>query len=129
MEKIFDPVRKKYVKLTPEEQVRQTIIRYLVEKLKYPLTHISVEKELSNYIKQRADIVVYNKKFEPKLIIECKAPTVKLNGKIFEQLLAYSSAANFEYLILTNGKEFIICKIQNNKCNFKQRNFPDFNSL
>jgi hypothetical protein len=76
---IFDPIRKKYIVLTPEEQVRQNILAYLVEHKNYPINNIAVEKQIKVSGKNRRfDIVIYDKEFVPIVLIECKQPDVQL---------------------------------------------------
>jgi len=125
---IFDPIRKKYVKLTPEEWVRQQFINYLIHFLNYPITHFAVEKKIKNYKSQRPDIVIYNKNFQPAMLIECKAPSVKIDDNVFKQIIAYATAENFSYLIITNGIKTAICKIQRNSCAFLKK-IPNFTTL
>ena len=80
---IFDGIRKKFIILTPEEWVRQHVINYLVLDKNYPVSHLSVEKQLKlhNTVK-RYDIVVYNRTGEIELIVECKAPNIKISQDV-----------------------------------------------
>lgn len=101
---IFDPVRKKWLILTPEEWVRQNIIQFLLFKQKYPLSLISVEKEIKLAdLKKRYDIVVYNRQTQPWMIIECKEMNVALSEKTMEQILRYHISVPAKYLVITNG--------------------------
>ena len=103
-EEIFDPVRKKWLILTPEEWVRQNIIQFLLLKQKYPLPLISVEKEVKLAdLKKRYDIVVYNRQTQPWMIIECKEMNVTLSKKTMEQILRYHISVPAKYLVVTNG--------------------------
>lgn len=108
--KVFDEIRRKWLQLTPEEWVRQHLINYLVKEKKYPISLISVEKELVlNDTKKRYDIVVYSKSLEPIIIIECKAPEVNLSEKVLEQALRYNLVLKVPYLMISNGlNDFII---------------------
>ncbi len=100
---IFDEVRKKWVRLTPEEWVRQNFLQYLIQTKKYPPALMAVEKEfILNDLKKRCDIVVY-KNAMPWMIVECKETTVLLEDKVLEQILRYNMALPSEYLIITNG--------------------------
>jgi len=109
---IFDFIRKKFVLLTPEEWVRQNFLRYLIEEKKYPATLIAVEKEFKlNNLSKRGDAVVYNKSGKPFLIIEFKAPEVKINQKVFDQIARYNMKLNVDYLIVSNGIQHFGCKI------------------
>ena len=103
--KVFDPIRKIYCSLTPEEEVRQKMLYYLVEQKKYPAGLIAVEYSIKvNNLPKRCDIVVFNKEAKPKMIVECKAESVPITQKVLEQAVRYYSGLNAEYLVLTNGK-------------------------
>ena len=109
-------IRKKKIILTPEEWVRQHYINYLSEDLLYPLSLISVEKELIYFgLKKRWDIVVVNKLFEPIILVECKAPNIKLNQEAHKQVFSYQNKLNCEYIVLTNGIEHINWKVELSK--------------
>jgi len=101
-------IRKKKIILTPEEWVRQHYINYLSEDLLYPLSFISIEKELIYFgLKKRWDIVVVNNLFEPIILLECKAPNIKLNQEAHKQVFSYQNKLNCEYIVLTNGIEHL----------------------
>ena len=103
--KVFDPIRKIYCTLTPEEEVRQKMLYYLVEQKKYPAGLIAVEYSIKvNGLPKRCDIVVFNKDAKPKMIVECKAELVPITQKVLDQAIRYYSGLNAEYLVLTNGK-------------------------
>lgn len=100
---IFDEIRKRWVRLTPEEWVRQNFIQYLIQIKKYPAPLLSVEKEIKlNDLKKRCDIVVF-KDSEPWTIVECKAGDVHLTEQTVQQILAYNITLKTKYLIITNG--------------------------
>jgi hypothetical protein len=121
---IFDIVRKKYILLTEEEWVRQHCIHYLINFKNYPLTLLSVEKSLIvNGMNRRTDIVVYGKNDTlPKLIVECKAPHIELNNNVFDQIAQYNLPLKVEYLLVTNGINHYMCKINFDNLSF---NFLD----
>ena len=99
-------IRKKKIILTPEEWVRQHYINYLSSYLLYPLSFISVEKELNYFgLKKRWDIVVYNNLFNPIILVECKAPNIKLNQEALKQVFTYQNKLNCEFIVLSNGIE------------------------
>ena len=103
--KVFDPIRKIFCALTPEEEVRQKMLYYLVEVKKYPAGLIAVEYSIKvNALPKRCDIVVFNKDAKPKMIVECKAELVPITQKVLDQAIRYYSGLNAEYLVLTNGK-------------------------
>ena len=109
---IFDKIRKKYVVLTPEEWVRQNFVTYLLEEKKYPLSLIAVEKEVTvNKLKKRFDILVFNKKGNHSIIVECKSPKIKITQDSFDQIARYNLTLNAEFLIVTNGINHYYCKL------------------
>ena len=109
---IFDIVRKKYVALTPEEWVRQNFISWLIQELKYPASHIAIEKKLLlNELKKRFDAVVFNKDNKPAMLIECKAPEIKITQRTFEQAARYNMVLKLKYLVVTNGLDHYCCEI------------------
>ena len=101
---IFDIVRKKYVVLTPEEWVRQHIVHYLIEEKNYPISLICIEKKVTvNKLTKRTDILVFNTKGCPHIIVECKAPSIKISQDAFDQIARYNLKLEANYLIVTNG--------------------------
>lgn len=103
---VFDPVRKKWLVLTPEEHVRQYFIYYLKERLQYPLSLIAVEKKImAGSMPKRFDIVVYNRNHTPWMLVECKAPEVPITEYTLNQLLQYHRAMPCNYWVLTNGHQ------------------------
>lgn len=103
-EMIFDGFRKLWVRLSPEEWVRQNFLQYLVQIKKYPASLIAIEKEivLGELIK-RFDILVYDKDHKPWMMIECKAMEISLNEKVLEQVLRYNISVPVPYMVITNG--------------------------
>ena len=101
---VFDPLRKKYVKLTPEEEVRQKVLYLLVEHLGFPPGLIAVEYSVKvNGLDKRCDAVVFGKDATPTMIVECKASSVKITQDTLEQAVRYYSALHPQYLLLYNG--------------------------
>ncbi len=101
---IYDPFRRKYVALTPEEWVRQHFLNYLAEVLKYPKGLIQVEAGFRlNSMLRRADILVHDRAGQPVLIVECKAPEVKISQAVFDQVINYNFSYGVKYLVVTNG--------------------------
>jgi hypothetical protein len=101
---ILDLLRKKWLPLTPEEWVRQNFIQSLVQIHAYPSSLIAMEKEIQlGELKKRFDILVYDKLHQPWMMIECKAPSVDLNEKVFNQLLRYNIAVPVSFMLITNG--------------------------
>lgn len=109
---IFDIIRKKYVALSPEEWVRQHIVHYLITIKRYPKSLIAVEKQITiNTLTKRFDILVFNNKGFPELIVECKAPTIKITQTAFDQTARYNLKLKAEYLMVTNGMQHYFCKL------------------
>jgi hypothetical protein len=101
---IFDEVRKKHLVLTPEEWVRQHFIQFLVVVKKFPKSLIQIEGGLSlNKLQKRTDIVIFNNQGQRIMVIECKAPAVKITQSVFDQAARYNSVHKTKWLVVTNG--------------------------
>jgi hypothetical protein len=110
---IFDPVRKRWVLLTPEEWVRQNFINYLTVSKKYPAALIAVEKEIKlGELKKRCDIVVYKDSL-PYMIVECKEMNVPLDEKVLQQAQRYNITLRVPLLVITNGSHTIAFEHKN----------------
>ncbi|MCG8858712.1 type I restriction enzyme HsdR N-terminal domain-containing protein [Tenacibaculum finnmarkense] len=125
---IFDNLRKKYLVLTPEEWVRQHFVRFLMEEKKYPATLIAIEKQLIiNNLKKRTDIVIFSSDGTPNIIVECKAPKIKIAQDTFDQIARYNLKLNANYLIVTNGLEHYFCQLdKENETYIFLRGIPDY---
>ena len=123
---IFDTIRKRWLVLTPEEWVRQNILLFLLLQKKYPSSLISVEKEIKlAELKKRYDIVVFDRKTLPWMIIECKEMNILLSEKTLEQALRYHISVPSKYLIITNGSHCFGFEKRDGR--FTETNiFPDF---
>ena len=118
---IFDEIRKKFIILTPEEWVRQHVILYLLEEMKYPKSMINVEKVLKvNDLRKRYDGVVFNPDGSIFLLIECKAPEIKIGQLTFDQIARYNMTLKADYLMVTNGLNHYFCQMdyENEKYHF-----------
>ena len=115
---IFDEIRKKYIKLTKEEWVRQNCINFLVKEKKFPQILINLEKTLKiNKLSKRYDIVVHNSDGSIKLLVECKSPEIKITQKTFDQIAIYNMSLKADLLMVTNGINHYYCKIDyKNQC-------------
>lgn len=103
---VFDPIRKKWLVLTPEEHVRQYILAYMTDKLQYPTGLMAVEKRITvGKLQKRFDIIVYNREHKPWMLVECKAPEVPISAQTLHQLLSYQQTTQCEYWVLTNGHQ------------------------
>ena len=108
---IFDAFRRKFVKLTPEEWVRQHFARYLVEEKDYAASLMALEMNMNfNRLTYRADIVVYNRQASPVMIVECKAPDIGIRQDHFDQIIRYNMHLKVQYLTVTNGIEHYCCR-------------------
>jgi hypothetical protein len=109
---IFDNLRKKYMVLTPEEWVRQHFVQFLIEQKKYPASLIALEKQLTlNNRKKRTDILVFNKEGNHDIIVECKAPKIKITQATFDQIARYNLKLKANFLVVTNGLDHFYCKM------------------
>ena len=112
---IFDILRKNFFLLTPEEWVRQHVIHFLVSTQDVSVNLIGIEKKIMiNKMTKRFDLVVFNNKGNPKLLIECKAPSIKVDKKVFDQTAIYNKQLNSEFLMITNGLSHLYFKCNNN---------------
>jgi len=129
--KIFDDVRKKYIALTPEEWVRQHIVRYLIKEKNYPGSLFAIETGTKyNRMAKRTDIVVYNPDGHVVLLIECKAPGVAINQNPFNQIAMYNKELRGKFLIVTNGISHYCCEMDyvNGDHKFLE-DIPDYDSI
>ncbi|MES2619155.1 MAG: type I restriction enzyme HsdR N-terminal domain-containing protein [Bacteroidota bacterium] len=107
--RIFDIVRKKYVVLTPEEWVRQHVIHYLIEEKGYGEGLIAVEKAVKyNNLSKRFDVYVANNDGSPHILVECKAPSVKLSNATLQQAGMYLKELKARYVFITNGIQHLM---------------------
>ncbi|PWG04852.1 type I restriction enzyme HsdR N-terminal domain-containing protein [Polaribacter aquimarinus] len=125
---IFDNLRKKYLVLTPEEWVRQHFVLFLINEKKYPNSLIAIEKQLViNNQKKRTDILVFNKKGKHDIIVECKAPSIKITQDTFDQIARYNLKLKANYLIVTNGLSHFYCKMDfENQTYVFLKEIPDY---
>ena len=124
-DQIFDPLRKSWVVLTPEEWVRQNFIQYLIQIKNYPSTLIAIEKTIQlGELKKRFDIIVY-KNDSPWLLIECKEANVPITEKTLEQILQYQQVVEADFLVMTNGHTTYGARIETGKLHYLQ-SLPDY---
>ena len=109
---VYDVLRKKYVSLTPEEWVRQHFVWYLIEERGIPASWCVVESKLVfNSMTCRSDILVRNRQGEPAMVVECKAPSVKLSERVIGQVVKYNWTLKARYVVITNGLRHIACSL------------------
>ena len=128
---IFDALRRRWVKLTPEEWVRQHLVRYLIEEKGFPASLIAVERSLRfNQQDFRADVVVFSTEGKPLLVVECKAPEVKITQKVFDQIVRYNFEFQVDFLIVSNGMTHFCCKIDKGNLAYEfLQEIPDFKEI
>ena len=129
--KILDIWRRKFVALTPEEWVRQHFIHFLIEHKGYPSALMANEVALSCGNKQlRADTVLYDRDLNARMIIEYKAPTIKITKRVFEQVTAYNFLLHVDYLIVSNGLTHYCCKMNyENNSYMLLTSIPDYKDI
>ena len=109
---IFDPIRKTFVVLQPEEWVRQHVVQFLLQEKNYPRSHINVEKKLTvNQLVKRYDIVVFHPDGSIAILVECKAPDQPITQEVFDQIARYNLGLKADFLMLTNGFEHYYCRM------------------
>lgn len=128
---IFDILRKKYIALTPEEWVRQHFVHFLVEHKGYPAALMANEIQLKVGGKTlRADSVLYSRELKPRMIIEYKAPHIPITQKVFDQISIYNMLLHVDYLVVSNGLQHYICKMDyNDKKYLFLEDIPDYKDL
>ncbi len=101
---VFEAIRKTWLVLTQEEWVRQNFVHYMIKELAYPSTLIALEKEIYlGELKKRFDILVYDSRHQPWMLIECKAPDIALSENAVHQVLRYHITLPVPFIIITNG--------------------------
>ena len=109
---VYDPIRRKYIVLQPEELVRQLVVQYLVLEKKYPLSRIRVEMGLTiNELSKRCDVLIFDKNAAPFLLVECKSIHVPVDQAVFDQIARYNLKFKVPFLITTNGLTTFCCKM------------------
>ena len=117
---LFDEIRKKTIIITPEEWVRQHFVQYLINQKKYPRSLIKLEGGLKlNTLQKRTDIVVFNSSGERILMVECKAPSVTIDQKTFDQIARYNMVHKVSLLAVSNGLQHYYCTIDHKKCAYQ----------
>jgi len=128
---IFDSLRKKFVRLTPEEWVRQNFVQFLVTEKKYSPGLITVEALVKvNNNPQRADLVVFDRSGLPALAAEFKAPGVKISQQTFDQIVRYNMQLKVKFLIVSNGMDHFCCSIDYTENTYAYLpEIPDFSNI
>ncbi len=128
---VFDEIRKKQIIITPEEWVRQHFVQYLINQKNYPKSLIKLEGGLTLHgLAKRTDIVVFNRDGQKTLLIECKAPSVNISQKVFDQVARYNMVHRVNYIAVSNGLNHVYCHIDiNNKQYSFIEELPDYKQL
>jgi len=127
---VFDPIRKKYFVLTPEEWVRQHVIHFLIHEKGYPASLMAVERTVEG-TQKRFDILIFTQGAgAPWVIIECKRASQKLSQATLNQIGRYNMSLNVPYLMVTNWENWMVAKVDKEKKSFKfLKGIPDYVSL
>ena len=128
---VFDPLRKKFVKLTSEEWVRQHMVNYLTVHRNFPSSLIGIEVPVKyNLLRKRSDIVAFDRNGDPLLLVECKATSVTLTQDVFYQIAMYNRALSGKYLVVTNGLVHYCCQMDRTGSRWIYLDeIPDFNQI
>ena len=128
---IFDPVRRKFVALTPEEWVRQHFVNYLITDKGYPKELLANEVPLKlNGTPKRCDTVAYNRFLTPLMIVEYKAPHIEITSSVFDQIVRYNMVLHVRYLAVSNGISHFCCKIDYENLTYSfLEGIPEYNVL
>src|SRR6056297_2274258 len=112
---IFDEIRKKFLLCTPEEWVRQNLVRFLVEEKQIPAGMIALEKQIRVHgLQRRYDAMVHDRNGKPLMLVECKAPEVKITQNVFQQIAEYNISFGVPYLFVSNGLKHYVCHVDTN---------------
>ena len=117
---VFDPIRKKWLVALPEELVRQLLVQYLIKERSYNAQRIAIERQLIVHEKIfRCDALIFDQGMQPQMLIECKAPTVKLTQAVFQQVANYNYPLQVPYLLITNGIAAYCCQLDHEHSQYK----------
>ena len=130
---IWDPLRKKEVALTPEEEVRQWCIGVLNASMDVPLHMMMSEASFKLGDKKfRADILVYDRNLRPMVVVECKRPEVELSDDVLDQAIRYNMVLEVRYILITNGKRTValVRRSEEGKVGYELTgNLPSYNEM
>ncbi len=128
---IFDPLRRKYVSLTPEEWVRQHFVHYLISEKGYPASLMANEAMIRlNSLTKRCDTVVYDNSLRPVVICEFKKPDIEITQQVFDQVVRYNIVLKVKYLIVSNGMSHYCCKMNYEDMSFDYlQEIPEYGDL
>ena len=113
---VFDSLRKQFVRLTPEEYIRQQFVSFLIEHKGYPSGRLANEVGIVvGNVKKRCDTILYDSYLHPLMIIEYKSPTIPISQKTFDQIARYNLALQVPWLIVSNGMQHFCCRLDREK--------------
>lgn len=122
---VFDFIRGKWLMLLPEELVRQLLIIYLIEEKNYSKNVIAVERGLKvNNLNKRCDLLIFDPDTKPTMLVECKAPKVKITQDVFRQIAIYNMSFEVDYLLVTNGVQTYCCQMD-----YEQKSWTFLNEI
>lgn len=120
LDEIWDTQRRKWVRLTPEEWVRQNFVHFLINQKGYPAGRIGNEVSIKvGQLERRCDSVVFGREGEPVMIVEYKAPSVQITQKVFDQIARYNIALQVDWLIVSNGMQHYCCHLLRDQHKFE----------
>lgn len=128
LEEIWDSQRRKWVRLTPEEWVRQHFVHFLTDNKQYPVGRIGNEVSIQvGKLERRCDSVVFGDNGEPVMIVEYKAPSVQITQRVFDQIARYNIALQVNWLIVSNGLQHYCCHLNREEHRFEfVDDLPDY---
>ena len=128
---VFDPLRRRHIRLTPEEWVRQHFVHFLTQHKGYPQEQLQNEVSLTlNGTTKRCDTVLYDLSAHPRMIVEYKAPSIQLSQRVFDQISRYNIVMRVPYLIVSNGLEHYCCHIDYDTQTYRfLRDIPSYDEI
>ncbi len=126
MEKLFDPIRNKWLVATPEEGVRQSVLAWMLENLPFSKSRYRTEFSLEvNGLRKRCDILVFDAQVKPFFLVECKAENIKINDEVLYQALRYNLTLQVNYILITNGLASFLFALDYENGVYTQISFDD----
>lgn len=125
-DKLFDPIRRKWLVATPEERVRQEVLAWLLATLPYSRTRYRTEFGLLvNGLRKRCDILIFDEAVMPLFLVECKAPHIALNEEVLQQALRYNYTLKVRYILITNGLQSFLYELDYDTASYQSIQWGD----
>ena len=125
-DKVFDPIRKKWLVATPEERVRQVVLTWMFDNLPFPKNRYRTEFSLEvNNLRKRCDILVFDEAVKPLFLVECKAPNIPINDEVLYQALRYNYTLQVAYILITNGLDSFLYQLDYTTGSYNSIEFSD----